>query len=196
MPANEVATTRLPGSVGRESEGLTICSQIFQLFNVKQWCEVCLPSQSNWECVWNKMCRVYRNDIFNTWHSGTGCICQCVRSQGMGGPECAFPHTCVDTEALAAPGLQRSLTHSFAVFSAMASHTASAFSLAHPDVLAALSSEFNRNLSCWISHFRMLHRHFFFKSWSGNVFSCVYHGDLQRGGEVVFIQPSTLYIYI
>lgn len=75
-------------------------------------------------------------------------IGQCISSQGMGGPARAFPHTCVDTEALAAPDPYQSFTPSFAVLSAMASRTASVLSLAHTVDLAAVSLEFNRNLSC------------------------------------------------
>lgn len=161
MLANEVAITRLPSPWG-ESWGcvcLTTCSQSLQPFNARQWCKVCLRSQPNWECMWNKMCQVYRNDRSKLWHSGSVvCLPVCLQP-GLGGPVCAFPHTCVDTEALAAPDPRRpSFTHSFTVLSAMASHTASAFSLAHTVDLAVLSLEFNRNLSCCISHFRMLHR--------------------------------------
>lgn len=76
------------------------------------------------------------------------CVGQCISSQGPGGPARAFPHTCVDSEALAAPDPYQSFTPSFAVLSAMASRTASALSLAHSVDLAALSLEFNRNLSC------------------------------------------------
>lgn len=88
-------------------------------------------------------------------------LCSVSAARGREG-QCAFPHTCVDTEALAAPDPHQSFTPSFAVLSAMASRTAPALSLAHTVDLAALSLEFNRNLSCWISHFTVLHRPFVF----------------------------------